>query len=89
MKWQAQTAKAKFSALLRAAREKGPQTITVHGKEEFVLLTRAAYQKRQAGAPPADWDAFFAPVRGLGDDLALPPRVASPMRPLDFGDEPA
>ncbi len=66
--WQLQTAKAKLSELLRAVREDGPQTISVRGKEEFVVM------RKQDAAPPTKprpktWDELFEPVRGLGDDL--------------------
>lgn len=37
--WQLHEAKAKLSAVIRAA-EKRPQTITVGGKKEFFLLSR-------------------------------------------------
>lgn len=75
--WQLQTAKAKLSELLRAVREEGPQTISVRGKEEFVVM-----RKPEAPAPahnlPAKidqpktlWD-LFEPLRssGAGDALA-------------------
>jgi prevent-host-death family protein len=32
-RWPAQEAKARFSELIRRAREEGPQVITLHGKE--------------------------------------------------------
>jgi prevent-host-death family protein len=32
-RWPAQEAKARFSELIRRAREEGPQIITVHGRE--------------------------------------------------------
>jgi prevent-host-death family protein len=81
--WQVQVAKAKFSELLRAAREQGPQTISVRGKEEFVVLTREAYE---AAAPKRQmtWDELFAPIQALGGvDLELPPR--EPELPRDIG----
>jgi prevent-host-death family protein len=33
MSWQVQEAKQRFSEVLRAVRDEGPQTITRHGKE--------------------------------------------------------
>lgn len=74
--WQLQTAKAKLSELLRAAREEGPQIITVRGKEEYVVMRKedapTALPARQAAhAPKTLWD-LFEPLRqtGLGDELA-------------------
>ena len=72
--WQLQTAKAKLSELLRAVHEDGPQTISVRGKEEYVVM-----RKQDAPAsgvapttsrpePKSLWD-LLEPVRGLGDDL--------------------
>ena len=41
--WQIQKAKNHFSDLVRNAQEKGPQTITKHGKPEAVLLSMKDY----------------------------------------------
>ena len=74
--WQLQTAKAKLSELLRAVREEGPQTISVRGKEEFVVMRKAEapgtlHDARAKGAPKTLWE-LFEPIRrsGLGDELA-------------------
>lgn len=40
--WQLQEAKARLSAVMRAARE-FPQYITIRGKEEFVVLPKQEY----------------------------------------------
>jgi prevent-host-death family protein len=74
--WQLQTAKAKLSELLRAVREQGPQIISVRGKEEFVVTQKQA----AADALPKTWDELYAPVRGLFDDIELPPRKAEAER---------
>lgn len=71
--WQLQTAKAKLSELLRAVREHGPQTISVRGKEEFVVMRKSDAPAANDTAPRTGLDLFRA-VRGLGDDLELPPR---------------
>ena len=83
--WQVQTAKAKFSELLRAARE-GPQTISVRGKEEFVLVTREAFEQATAPKRQMTWDELFAPIEGLGEELVLPPRTVDPPKNL-FDDD--
>ena len=36
--WQLQEAKARFSEVVRRAKEEGPQHVTVHGREEVVIL---------------------------------------------------
>jgi prevent-host-death family protein len=69
--WQLQTAKAKLSELLRAVREEGPQTISVRGKEEYIVVRKEDAPAKVAtniNEPKTLWD-LFEPVRGLGDDL--------------------
>ena len=36
--WKLQDAKARFSELVRRARQDGPQHVTVHGREEVVVI---------------------------------------------------
>lgn len=52
MAWQLQDAKNRFSALVKAAEQDGPQIITVHGQEKAVLLSAEEYQrlKRREGS---------------------------------------
>ena len=88
--WQVQTAKAKFSELLRAAREQGPQTITVRGKEEFVLLDKSKWDQLTAGkGKPMTGLDLFRPVLGLGVDLEelIGPRQVDPERPNPFAED--
>ena len=75
--WQLQTAKAKLSELLRAAREEGPQTISVRGREEFIVSVKhassSANDKAETGLD------IFRPVLGIGADIASSERrVAEP-----------
>ena len=44
-RWQLQEAKNRLSELVRKAREEGPQTITVHGKDAAVLVSAEQYTK--------------------------------------------
>ena len=37
-RWRLQDAKAQFSELVRRAGEKGPQRVTVHGKDAVVVV---------------------------------------------------
>ena len=67
--WQLQTAKAKLSELLRAVRDEGPQTITVRGKEEYVVMRKEEAPAKAARPAPKTWDELYEPVRGLGDEL--------------------
>ncbi len=43
--WQVQTAKARFSELLRLARAEGPQIVTKQGKEDVVVLPVEQFRK--------------------------------------------
>jgi prevent-host-death family protein len=36
--WQLQEAKARFSEVVRRAKQEGPQHVTVHGREEVVVI---------------------------------------------------
>jgi prevent-host-death family protein len=43
--WQMQTAKARFSDMVRCAKQDGPQDITVHGKSVAVVLSREMFDR--------------------------------------------
>jgi antitoxin Phd len=45
MNWQLQEAKNRLSELVKAAEKKGPQVITVRGKETAVLISMNEYRK--------------------------------------------
>jgi prevent-host-death family protein len=51
-RWRLQDAKAQFSELVRRAREKGPQRVTVHGKDAVVVVDAD------------EWDRLKKPVSG-------------------------
>lgn len=69
-----QDAKARFSEVVRLAKSDGPQVVTVHGREEVVIVSADEYH-RLKGEPtgqvlvdalascPADFDFEFEPVR--------------------------
>jgi prevent-host-death family protein len=70
--WKLQDAKAHFSQLVREARERGPQRVTLHGKDAVVILSAEAY-------------ARLAPAAAQPNLHALLSR--SPLRDLDFEHE--
>ena len=43
--WALQDAKARFSEVVRKAKTEGPQKITVHGREEVVVISIEEYQR--------------------------------------------
>lgn len=51
-RWRLQDAKAQFSELVRRARQKGPQRVTVHGKDAVVVVDAE------------EWDRLRKPVSG-------------------------
>ncbi len=79
--WQLQEAKQRFSELVRAVHDKGPQFVTRHGKEVVVVVDIADYQRARGDRP--DFKAFLASAPSMGDleierDRTLTSRVALP-----------
>jgi prevent-host-death family protein len=70
--WKLEDAKARFSEVVRLARERGPQRVTVHGKDAVVIVSAAEY-------------ARLAPVARQPSLHAL--LSSSPLRTLDFEHE--
>jgi prevent-host-death family protein len=44
-RWALQDAKARFSEVVRKAKTEGPQRITVHGREEVVIVSVEEYRR--------------------------------------------
>ena len=70
--WQVQTAKARFSELLRRARAEGVQIVTKQGKDDVVVMPIEQYRKltRRSGQP-ASLVQFFAQSPRADVDLNL------------------
>lgn len=61
MRWQLQTAKARFSELFRRARSEGPQWVTRQGKEAVVVLPAEEFERLEARSrQPRSLVEFFA-----------------------------
>ena len=59
--WQLQTAKARFSEVIRRARTEGPQMVTKQGHEEVVIVAAEEFRRmKQRSRQPADLVEFFA-----------------------------
>lgn len=43
--WMLQDAKARFSELVRRVHSEGPQHVTVHGRDEVVVITAADFRR--------------------------------------------
>lgn len=48
-RWRLQDAKARFSELVRRARRDGPQLVTVHGREEVVVVAAEEFHRLVGG----------------------------------------
>jgi prevent-host-death family protein len=47
--WPLQNAKARFSELLRRVRSDGPQHVTVHGRDEVVVISAEEFRRLKGG----------------------------------------
>ena len=47
--WPLQDAKARFSELVRRARSEGPQHVTVHGRDEVVVIAADEFRRLKGG----------------------------------------
>ena len=48
--WALQDAKARFSELVRKVRSDGPQHVTVHGRDEVVVVAAEEFRRLKGGA---------------------------------------
>ena len=63
--WQLQEAKARLSEVVRLCVQEGPQTLTVRGKEEVVLLSKEDYDLL-LGSKPNLFDFMrHSPLKGV------------------------
>ena len=67
--WQLQDAKSKFSEVVEAALNRGPQTVTRHGKEVVVIVSVEEYKKLVK--PKKKLSDFFqsSPLNGVKIEL--------------------
>ncbi|MFN7751217.1 MAG: type II toxin-antitoxin system Phd/YefM family antitoxin [Pseudomonadota bacterium] len=75
--WPIQEAKARFSALVRAAEHDGPQAITWHGREVAVVVSRAEYERLTGAGESLVEFMRRSPLYGVEDiefgrDASLP-----------------
>src|SRR5215213_7759957 len=64
--WALQDAKARFSEVVRKAKTEGPQRITVHGREEVVIVSVEDY-RRVKGHPTGEELVKLMQDSPLGD----------------------
>jgi antitoxin Phd len=58
--WKLEDAKARFSEVVRLARECGPQRVTVHGRDAVVVVSAAEYARLAPAAAKTSLAALFA-----------------------------
>jgi len=85
--WKLEDAKARFSELVRRAREDGPQRVTVRGKAAVMVISVEDMDRLRPEPETPDWLAALR-ASGLGE-LPLPERDSSPVRYPPAIDKPA
>jgi antitoxin Phd len=78
--WKVQDAKARFSELLDAAIEKGPQIVTRRGVETAVLVPIEEWRRLQSTARPDLKSLLLAPTPRF--DNLVPRRGKLKLRPV-------
>ena len=68
--WQMQNAKARFSDVVKSAKQDGPQDITVHGKSVAVVLSRDLFDQLSGNSQSLVEFMQRSPLFGL-DDLTF------------------
>lgn len=80
--WKMQDAKARLSEVFRRVREVGPQHVTVHGRDEMVVITGDQFREFEARgrSGAAIVEAFAAsPFKEVEIE---PERYEDPIRPV-------
>jgi prevent-host-death family protein len=81
--WLLQDAKARFSELVRRVRSEGPQRVTVHGRDEVVVISAEEFRRLKGDLTGASLIAAMqaSPHR----DIELEPgRSPMPVREVSF-----
>ena len=81
MTWTLAQAKNQLSEVVRRARSQGPQTISVRGRDEVVVLAREEYEELAGSEKPASFHDWLKSLDLEGVDLE---RDRTPPRDLDF-----
>ncbi|WP_119293486.1 type II toxin-antitoxin system Phd/YefM family antitoxin [Azohydromonas sediminis] len=81
--WPVQDAKARFSEMLDACLNEGPQLVTRRGAEAAVLVPVDEWRRLQAAARPSLKELLLSDE--ARHELALPRRGAARRRPVAAG----
>lgn len=86
--WQLQTAKQRFSEVIRAAEAGEPQFITKHGQPVAVIIDIDDFRRgHREQLPFGEFLLSASAAIGLEDDLELPPRTIDPDRTAHLFDD--
>jgi prevent-host-death family protein len=77
--WLLQDAKARFSELVRKVRSEGPQHVTVHGRDEVVVIAAAEFRRLKGSATGSALIEAMQASKHRTTDIA-PARVRLPVR---------
>src|ERR1700678_2513933 len=79
--WLLQDAKARFSELVRRVRSEGPQHVTVHGRDEVVVISAEEFRRLKGDQTGA---ALIAAMQASPHrDIEIEPkRAPMPVRPV-------
>lgn len=77
--WRLQDAKARFSELVRRVRSEGPQHVTVHGRDEVVVVSAEEFRRLQGERTGTDLVAAMQASPHRDIDIA-PSRASMPVR---------
>ena len=82
-RWLLQDAKARFSELVRRVRSEGPQRVTVHGRDEVVVISAEEFRRLKGDLTG---DALIAALQAspLRDIDLAPTRTPMPVRKMSF-----
>lgn len=69
-KWLLQDAKARFSELVRRVKTEGPQLVTVHGREEVVVISVEEF-RRLKGTASGQALIDIMQASPLGEDVQI------------------
>jgi prevent-host-death family protein len=81
-RWRLQDAKARFSEVVKRAREHGPQRVTLHGKDAVVIVSAESYDRaRERHTGRRLVEALAASP--LGDIMLERPFISGPVRDVE------
>ncbi len=81
--WLLQDAKARFSELVRRVRSEGPQRVTVHGRDEVVVVSAEEFRRLKGDRTG---EALIAAMQASPDrDIDIEPqRAPMPVREVEL-----